>query len=33
MMIDIAEQEFNIPIRKKHSPDLSKGSQNKKKKQ
>ena len=33
MMIDIAEQEFNIPIRKKHSPELSKGSQNKKKKQ
>lgn len=33
MMIDIAEQEFNIPIRKKHSPELSKGSQSKKKKQ
>ena len=33
MMIDIAEQEFNIPIRKKHSPELSKDSQNKKKKQ
>ena len=33
MMIDIAEQEFNIPIRKKHSPELSKGSQNKRKKQ
>jgi hypothetical protein len=33
MMIDIAEQEFNIPIRKKHSPELYKGSQNKKKKQ
>jgi len=33
MMIDIAEQEFNIPIRKKQAPELSKGSQNKKKKQ
>ena len=24
MMIDIAEEEFNIPIRKKHAPELSK---------
>ncbi len=24
MMIDIAEEEFNIPIRKKHVPELSK---------
>ena len=24
MMIDIAEEDFNIPIRKKHVPELSK---------
>ena len=32
MMIDIAEEEFNIPIRKKHVPELSKDiAKNKKK--
>ena len=32
MMIDIAEEEFNIPIRKKHKPELSKNiAKNKKK--
>jgi len=32
MMIDIAEQEFNIPIRKKHVPELSKNIVKKNKK-
>lgn len=32
MMIDIAEEEFNIPIRKKHVPELSKNIANKNKK-
>lgn len=33
MMIDIAEEEFNIPIRKKSSPELLKNIANKKNKQ
>lgn len=32
MMIDIAEEEFNIPIRKKHVPELSKNIVKKNKK-
>ncbi|WP_205487263.1 transposase [Aquimarina sp. BL5] len=32
MMIDIAEEEFNIPIRKKHVPELSKNIAKKNKK-
>ncbi len=32
MMIDIAEEEFNIPIRKKHVPELSKNIVTKNKK-
>lgn len=32
MMIDVAEEEFNIPIRKKHVPELSKNIANKNKK-
>jgi len=31
MMIDIAEKEYNIPIRKKYSPEQSKNSQKSKK--
>ncbi len=32
MMIDVAEEEFNIPIRKKHVPELSKNIVKKNKK-